>query len=311
MNKRNTILFLGFMLFLAGCVTVQYPTVTQPTAVALDPTATQTAQQVIYVTATPDPITATAASTQVPASITITGLVDNGSGLASIYWETSGDFPAGFELVWSDVDVNPTFPGDPSMYISNPNKRSAQIQGELGKIYYVRLCRYVSNSCDAYSPVGIIGFVAPSATPTLTPTATATPKFLPMMPPLYKTPVTSTYSSEPYIYISSIKSTGAGAALIYWTAYGDFPNGFLILYSEGTTVPSYGDYSSYKISDGSDRSATVIGGFGSTYTFVICRWTGTTCDTYSNAYEYTFAAVTPTRTPGSGGYPPLGPPPLH
>jgi hypothetical protein len=313
-GRRILFVSMGCLLVLAGCITIQYPagspTATAPVA-TIPGTETSTSEpQIIYITATPqtnvivvtstpEPATATVPATEVPVSLTLTSVIDNGSGLATIYWDSSGSFPAGYELVWSATNTQPTFPTDTSTYISNSSQRSAQIQGEIGRIYYIRLCRYVNGACDLYSNVGIVG--------TAYPTMTATPVLYPFpnIPPNPPAPRTTATTGSPYITITSVKSTGAGAARIYWRASGDFPKGFLILYVEGTIAPSYGDYSYYSISDGSIRSAVISGNFGGTYTFRICRYTGTSCDTYSNAYEYTFSGITPTST----GRPPNPRPP--
>jgi hypothetical protein len=296
MTKRVLIALLAGMLILTGCITLQSPgtggdnsqTVLVVTATPLP--ATQQ-QQVIYITATPDTAATNAAATVAGSSIAITGVVDNGGGKATIYWESVGDFPVGFELVWSDSNKTPTFPNDPSMYISDPNKRSAQIQGDISKKYYVRICRYVNNSCDIYSNVGVIKFAQPTPTKTQTAYPTATMVYYPP-PPVY--PTATPYSGAPYIKITSITYAGSGAATIHWQAYGSFPNGFRILYTVGTSVPKYGDALLYKVTSGSARSYTVYGTNGKTYTFVVCRWTGTSCDLNSPAYVYKFTAATPT-----------------
>lgn len=306
MAKRIVIVLTVCMLLLSGCITLQYPgtggeTSQEVLVVTATPLSGQAVgeQQVIYITATPDGAATAEAATLASTSIKITGLVDEGNGKTTIYWETVGDFPVGFELVWSDSNKTPTFPADPSIYISDGNKRSATIQRDVSKKYYVRICRYVNNSCDVYSDVGVITATKPTATATKTSAPASTAYYPP--PPVY--PTATPYSGPPYIKITSISYAGSGSATVYWQAYGSFPNGFLVLYATGTTVPTYGDYKYYKVNSGSARSYTVYGTNNTTYTFVVCRWTGTTCDLNSNAYVYKFTSATPTRTPG-GAYPP-------
>jgi len=291
MTKRILIALLAGVMILTACQATGGNTAPQILVVTATPLPATQQQQVIYITATPDTAATNAAATNAAASITITGVVDNGGGLATIYWESVGDFPAGFELVWSDSNKTPTFPQDPSIYISDPNKRSAQIQGDISKKYYVRICRYVNNSCDIYSNVGTIKFAKPTPTVTLTMAPTATAFYYPP-PPIY--PTATVYSGAPYIKITSITYAGSGTATIRWQAYGSFPNGFLVLYAAGSTVPYYGDYPYYKVASSTARSATVYGTNGKTYTFVVCRWTGTSCDMNSPAYVYKFTAATPT-----------------
>jgi hypothetical protein len=295
MTKRILILILAGMLLLSGCITKS------PGTTVLVVTATPSVvqeQQVVYITATPNTAATNAVATAAGTSLKITNIVDNGGGLATIYWESVGDFPVGFELVWSDSNQSPSFPTDPSMYIGDPNKRSAQIQGDATKTYYVRICRYVNNSCDVYSNTGTISFTKPTATAAV---PTATSALLPP-PPIYYPPTATPYSGPPFIKISSITYAGSATATVTWQAYGSFPEGFLILYVKGTAVPTYGDYQYYSVPSGSKRSFTVYGTNDSTYTFVVCRWTGTTCDMNSPAVRYTFIQKSPTKTPG-GIYP--------
>jgi hypothetical protein len=302
MRKIVIIFVVGLMLTLTGCITVQYPEAAAATAEPVIIVATSDGTQVQYITATPEPATATPTATEKPVSITITNVINNGEGQATVFWESSGDFPNGFMMVWSDTNTAPTFPEDTSTYINDPDKRSAQLQGELGKIYYIRVCRYVDNACDVYSNIGIVGMMTPTAETTGTSAVAATStKWWTQLTPSYTKTATRTTTpstaSAPYIKITSIQATGPGAAKIYWRAFGDFDNGFLVLYAEGTTVPTYGDYRAYTIEEGYVRSATVTGGFGAKYTFVVCRWAGNYCDFYSAPYTYTFTGITPSPTP--------------
>jgi len=76
---------------------------------------------VVYVTATPfspaetepvenpTPVEPYITPTPAPAdaAITITRVQDIGNGQAIISWQASGDFPAGFRVVWSATDQGP------------------------------------------------------------------------------------------------------------------------------------------------------------------------------------------------------------
>jgi hypothetical protein len=287
MKKTFLILLFVCVLVLTSCIPQSSNTEPEIIVVTATPIPEQ---QVIYVTATPDSAGTVAAATTAAATIKITDVVDDGGGKATIYWETVGDFPVGFELVWSDSDNSPTFPENPSIYIGDSNKRSAQIQGDVNKTYYVRLCRYVNNSCDVYSDLGTIKF----AKPTSAPTNTAIPTIA--------YPTATAYAGPPFIKITGIQYTASQSARIYWQAYGNFPKGFLILYVQSkNVVPTYGDYKFYQASS-TTRSFDVYGSNDEYYTFVVCRWTGSTCDMNSNAYVFKFTQTTPTKTP-SGIYP--------
>ena len=295
MLKRSLFLILILSLIaMTGCTQVVYvPVTATPEPKQVAPTETSV-PQIIYITATPEPVTetATATGTVAPSAtpttgqnvISITSVVDNGQGRATINWSASGSFPSGFQVVWSAVNLSPTFPTDTSSYFSDPNTRSAQITGQPGKFYYVRVCRYINNVCDAYSNVGIVGLYY----------ATATAIY--HYPPPYYVP-----SSTPYygtaITITKVLNTGYGAARIYWNAYGSFPNGFMIVYSDSSSSPYYGDYPVVAAPGSSTRSLSISGNPGSTYYYRICRYNGDSCDVASAVYSFTFAGPYVTSTP--------------
>ena len=106
----------------------------------------------------------------------------------------------------------------------------------------------------------------------------------------------SPIKSDSSIIITSIKETGSGQAQIFWTAKGNFPNGFRIYYSSYIKYPVYGgEKSEYVISDGQTRSAYISGTPGTTYNYRFCNLSGASCSFYSNTYTFTFTG--PTSTP--------------
>jgi hypothetical protein len=314
-NYIKITLLVGVLLILSGCTyftaapTVQPTTEIQVIVVTNTPTPEP---NIVYLTATPaaGEVTETSAATQtgststaVPGnvSIAVTAVDDLGGGRAVVHWTPVGDFPSGYVIVWSATNQLPTYPKDQFNYAGDPGTRSAMITGEVGKIYFLRVCRLVNNTCDVYSNLGIF---------TLSKVATATP--------IYRTPVGGTgytatpkynaynsagtpVSSSSGITITNITGTGyaTGKAKITWVANGTFSSGFRIMYSTSYTNPYYGGYEYYVIGDGTARSAYVDGTPGKTYYYRICKISGTTCDPYSNSYSFLYPGSTPTSAPTS------------
>jgi hypothetical protein len=305
-------LFLITCILLAGC----QPAAVVPTQVTVptqEPLSTNT-PVVVVITATPfapaageaeqyTPVspfaspTASVAPTSSTGPIKITSVEDRGNGTAIIHWEANGTFPSGFQVVWSSIHENPTYPDDSSAYASEPGARSALISGKVGTIYYARVCRYNNGGCDQYSNVGIFALKA------MTPTATkysgsggsSTVKTSTSTPAAYNskgTPISSTAS----INITKMVETEPGKAHMYWTASGTFAKGFKIVYSKTDTTPTYGENSYYAIASGTIRDAFVDGANGTKYYYRVCRFTGTTCDIYSNTYTFTYSGTKATNT---------------
>jgi hypothetical protein len=308
------------IIFLAGCIQIVPPaTATQAAAAQVQVstelpdviyvTATPDSPQVIIVTATPGPTdtatslpTATATPTADPTPrLKMADTRDQGDGTIYVSWNADGDFSSGFQVLWSVSNQSPTFPADSSTYVSDPVTRSITFRADAGRTYYVRVCRYVNGSCDVYSDVKTVTMAG----------SVQNPQPLNRPPfnnnnnsPSYTYPTATAGTVSPYITITGMRSTGNGAAVLYWQAYGEFDSGFKILYSTASSQPTYGDYSYYSAS-GSSRSVAVSGTAGSTYYFRICRFTGSSCDTYSNVYSFTFQGY----ATGTPGYPP--PVPRH
>ena len=310
--------FLSVVLvlsLLAGCITAPSNTTnTNPPAIPVVATSVSV-PTIVYVTATPDLAQEAAAEetatpfetviTPTPevtanASISIDSIDDLGGGRAMVHWTSVGDFPSGFIVTWSDTTETPTYPNDTFNYAGDPASRAALITAEVGKIYYLRVCRFVGANCDVYSNLGIFALLK---------TATATPKVSSgsssgsSTTEATATPVYSSYNSsgtpiasDTGITISNITTTGTGTAKITWTAKGTFSSGFRILYSTSSTMPYYGGYEFYVISDGTARTAYISGGVGSTYHYRICGIVSGGCTPYSNSYAFTYPG-TATSTP--------------
>jgi hypothetical protein len=247
---------------------------------------------IVSPTETPQPVVEAAQPTETatagPASIAITGIVETAPGKALVSWDAVGDYPSGFKVVWTDVQGLPVFPGDAYVYSSDPASRSAEITGDPGKIYYLRVCRYTGDDCDIYSNLGIFAFqmvaVPVEPTKTLKPTETS------------KTPKPTTVGMEGSISILLMKGGEDGKAYIQWSSKYNPSSGFKIVYSTSNKTPTYGSDPYFYVPGGTEREAWVDGVQGTTYYYRICGWNGTKCENYSNMYTYKFPGTPATAT---------------
>ncbi len=324
LKKFLAVFILSAVILLTACVPAPAPS--EPVVVVVTgetPAAASSTPepQVIYITATPDAqtggdvnasTTAVAApptSTPIPEGITITEIEQLGLGRVKVHWVANGDFPSGFQVVFSSDHEDPTFANDRHVYAQDPGARAAILSGDFDKIYYVRVCRYIGNDCDSYSTHGIFAVLPPTATPTIFYlTRTPTKKVyvssggggVTSVPTTSYNAAGTPVSSSNVITITSMSDAQAGKAYMQWTATGDYPKGFKIVYSTTHQIPTYEADSFYAIADDDTRSAYVDGVKGATYYYRVCRWTGSTCDIYSNVYKFTFAGtliITATKTP--------------
>jgi hypothetical protein len=97
------------------------------------------------------------------------------------------------------------------------------------------------------------------------------------------------------ISLDSITNTTLGNAEVAWTASGDFPNGFKVMYSQTVGSPTLSD-TVVTVASGSAISATITGDPGATYHVRICKYDGSACVIYSNAMDITFTADTASLT---------------
>ncbi len=228
MPKKLIFTILIASLVLAGCNLFPVAPTAAPVATNVPPAETQT-PIIIIVTATPEsqqevptdtPVAAVTSTPSPSDSINITKAEDLGGGKANITWEVNGNFPAGFEVVWSETNSSPSFPGDSSTYLSDSATRAVQIVGQTGHTYYLRICRYVNNSCDLYSNVAQINFSGAPATPivfyptSIYPTATSMPWL-----PAYDADG-NLITADAGMKINKVVKTASGKATLYFQAAG-------------------------------------------------------------------------------------------
>jgi len=227
-----------------------------------------------------------AEKTPLPGSIKLTGIKEKSSGTALITWEASGDFPSGFKIVWTDEQGNPTYPEDTSIAAVSSTARSAAFSVTPNKIYYVRVCRFLYDKCDIYSDLGIFAFAPPTATPRPTKTS---------IPGGGGGSGGTVVPYDPTLVITLMKGGETGKAYMAWTDKSTSSKGYMIVYSKTSTVPTFGTDSKFYVSDPNARFAYVNGTSNTKYYYRICRYTGSTCGSYSAVFTYTFPPVhTPT-----------------
>lgn len=309
--RRRFLGAIGLMFFLAGCTALPAAQSAQPggnDAAALAPSPTYT-PNVIYVTATPNP-----AETQVSAagsevaetpvsdsSLTITGIDDLGGGRAVVHWDANGSFPFGFVVTWTEQTQRPVFPGDNYNYAVDPNSRSALVTLQRDKVYLLRVCRFTGSRCDVYSNLSIFTLKIVKPVPYFTAVASSSGG---------TTTISTSQASSSYnasgtpvsfgsdIVLTGVSAAGTGKAKVAWAANGSFSQGFAIVYSTSTTAPYVGGYPYYVVGDSAARSAYVDGTPGTVVYYRVCRYTGSSCDVYSNTYTYLFpGSLVATATP--------------
>lgn len=200
-------------------------------------------------------------------SLKITLMKGGQSGKAYMEWTDKSPTSLGYKIVYSTTNTVPVFGTDSSFYVSDNKARSAYVDGNSNTKYYYRLCRYTSAGCSSYSAVYEFTFpVANTATP-----------------------------DSATITLTGITDTATGAAQVSWSATGDFPNGFKILYSKTTALPTLSD-SVVVVSDGAARVGSISGDPSATYHVRVCKYNGSSCSVYSNVTDFTFAADPATIT---------------
>ncbi|PKO01161.1 MAG: hypothetical protein CVU42_01570 [Chloroflexi bacterium HGW-Chloroflexi-4] len=228
-----------------------------------------------------------ATKTIMPGEIRITGITKKSAGVAQINWETSGEFPYGYKIVYTDQQTYPTYPENTFTSIYNSNAKAGVISYVPDRIYYVRVCRVLVDSCDLYSDLGIFAFAPPTATPKPT-----------------KTPskVVVGGTTVPYdstLTIDIIKSASTGKAYFAWTDKSSSSKGYKIVYSSSSQIPTYGKDPYFYIADSATRSAYVDGNSNTKYYYRICRFDGSKCTAYSAVYAFTFPSYSITSTADS------------
>lgn len=316
MGKRIWLLTVIFILvFTAGCeiIPTPVPQETQPpqsgpslsdiaTLSALATQIHQTPEEVVELesaTPTPDAFAVIPTNTPFPGSIVIKSIVEKSQDSALITWDVSGDFPSGFRVVWSDQQGLPTFPENNSLAVGSSTARSALINVVPGMIYYVRVCRFLYDSCDLYSDLGIFAFTPSTATPDLNPARTATAAAaIKTSTAAAVVKVTGTaLNYDPTLVITLVKGGADGKAYMAWTDKVGTTKGYKIVYSKTSTTPKLGTDSYFYVTDSTARFAYVDGDSNTKYYYRICRYNGSTCTAYSATYTFTFPTYSsPTAT---------------
>ena len=233
------------------------------------------------------------------ASIKITAIQQIGPNTAIINWDGIGNFPSGFNVVWTNEVRRPISPRDDGSFTNDPFARTSLFSGEPGYVYILRVCRFTGEGCDVYSDTAFFTFRRYAPTPT--PNRTATARAL--------TQVAgggggggggggTSATAAPKFAIISIKDAGNLKARMLWTSDSNPARGFRIYYSTSNKEPGYGKDSYFAISDGKVREAYVDGKAGTTYYYRICKFTGSGCDAYTPAVSHTYpgTAAKPTST---------------
>ena len=240
----------------------------------------QNEQQTTIVATPTMELTPTPEFTQIPeAQIEIDEITTSNDGIVTVSWKVvSGSAPLGFRVNWSNATKNPT-EEDSSVYLQDSDTRSYAIEGfGRGYEYYFSVCQAIPDGCLATT--GGITYRVPLAK-TLTPTPKSGEK----------TP-TPTYSADE-LTLTGLAEASAGQVKVNWSAEGSFPKGFKIVWSTSSNTPVYPGDSYARISDSSLRSAYVKNLTpGKTYYFRVCRYTGSTCDLYSNTRSITLSSST-------------------
>lgn len=226
-------------------------------------------------TVTPNPI-----NTSMPGSIKITSITQKSPGVAIIKWEAVGDFPSGFKIVFTDQQSQPTYPENSYASVYSSTARAGVINYTADRIYYVRVCRFLVNTCDIYSDLGIFAY----APPTKTPRPTRTPAVVNINGT--DVPFDST------LVITQIKGGADGKAYFEWKDTTSNTKPYKIVYSTTSSLPTLGTDSYFSIGDPKTRFAYVTGKSATKYNYRICRYDGKTCTSYSAVYAFTFPTYT-------------------
>lgn len=99
---------------------------------------------------------------------------------------------------------------------------------------------------------------------------------------------TPTATPDAAITITSVEQTGEGRAIVNWDAYGSYPSGYALVWTNEQRRPVYPDDSSSYAGDPSARSAMMSGEPGYVYVVRVCRVNVTGCDIYSEPVFFAF-----------------------
>ena len=202
------------------------------------------------------------ATTETPATTVSSGITLTAKAVAggvSMSWSVKGvDVPNGFKLVKS-TEINPVYPGDNYVYLSDPDVRSYKWAITDGKTYYFRVCQYLGGKCGVYS--NNIKLTAP---------------------------VVQKETGATTGEVSSISLSSLGSGQVLWRVTGYSEMGFKVVYSKNSS-PTYptrdGDKYQY-LSDAKTTSATIDAFDGDGVYYVrVCEYLGGKCGVYSNQIQ--------------------------
>jgi hypothetical protein len=202
-------------------------------------------------------------TTETPAPTTASGITLTAkavTGGVSMSWSVKGvDASNGFKLVKS-TEINPVYPGDNYVYLSEPSVRSYKWAITDGKTYYFRVCQYLGGKCGVYS--NNVKVTAPA--------------------------VQKETDSGTTGEVGSISLSSLGSGQILWRVTGYSEMGFKVVYSKNSN-PTYptrdGDKYQY-LSDPKTTSATVDAFDGDGVYYVrVCEYLGGKCGVYSNQIQ--------------------------
>ncbi len=93
------------------------------------------------------------------------------------------------------------------------------------------------------------------------------------------------------INITQIESLEEGKAMLYWDAAGEFPEGFMVVWTKEKKIPVFPEDKGIQAGDGTARSALVTGSTGDLYYYRVCKFQNGACISYSAVASYTFGKI--------------------
>jgi hypothetical protein len=190
--------------------------------------------------------------------ITITSVQKLSEGVARVGWTAEGSFPNGFKIMYSKTTKTPTL-SDSVTTVSDGSARSGTVSGDVNSTYYVQVCKVSSTGgCSAYSQIVYFTFSPDYA----------------------------------YIEISAIADNPsvAGSIDLEWWAYGNFPDGYLVLLSTDPT-PSTSNSTVFPIGNEYTDNATAVGAPNTPYYLSVCKAVGSSCGYTSTPVKFTTAST--------------------
>ena len=95
----------------------------------------------------------------------ITAIQQIGPNTAIVNWDGIGNFPSGFNVVWTNEVRRPISPRDDGSFTNDPFARTSMFSGQPGYVYILRVCRFTGEGCDVYSDTAFFTFRRYAPTP--------------------------------------------------------------------------------------------------------------------------------------------------